>query len=235
MTRTIPRREFLRTTSAAAGSLAYTAGVQAQSSTRRAATEKIRIGSSRYVSADYPIQALPPTKIVADGRLLEAEDPHQRGGDDSAARGPQRRPRAERQRARGGHPLAADASRSEAAGAWSTRGSPRCARAAAAATAASRSRRPTSRRPASATCSTMRSRPPRAVRGVRDEEPAVLGRRARRDQLPPALSRHPRQETSRSRQALSRHPRARELGQPQPPQPVVQAGARADAKPWATR
>ncbi len=66
MTRTMPRREFLRTTSAAAGSFAYAAGVPArmQSGTRRAAVEEIRIGSSRYVGGDYPIQALPPTKVV---------------------------------------------------------------------------------------------------------------------------------------------------------------------------
>lgn len=66
MTRTIPRREFLRTTSAAAGSLAYAAGVQArtQSGARRVAAGEIRIGRSRYVNGDYPIQALPPTKIV---------------------------------------------------------------------------------------------------------------------------------------------------------------------------
>ena len=66
MTRTIPRREFLKTTSAAAGSLAYAAGVEArtQSGTRPGEAEEIRIGSSRYVGGDYPIQALPPTKIV---------------------------------------------------------------------------------------------------------------------------------------------------------------------------
>ncbi len=58
-------------------------------------------------------------------------------------------------------------------------------------------------------------------------QPAVLRRRARRDQLRPALSRHARPEASRSREALPRHPRARELGEPQPAQPVVQARARA--------
>ena len=76
MTRTMPRREFLRTTSAAAGALAYAAGVQAQtqSGTRRAAAEEIRIGSSRYVGGDYPIQALPPHEDRADRCVLEAED-----------------------------------------------------------------------------------------------------------------------------------------------------------------
>jgi DUF1680 family protein len=66
MTRTIPRREFLKTTSAAAGSLACVAGAQAatQSGTRRGAVEEIRIGSARYVEGDYPVQALHPTKIV---------------------------------------------------------------------------------------------------------------------------------------------------------------------------
>ena len=38
----------------------------------------------------------------------------------------------------------------------------------------------------------------------------------------------PRQEASRSGEALSRHPRPREFRQPQPAQPVVQAGARAE-------
>ena len=44
-----------------------------------------------------------------------------------------------------------------------------------------------------------------------------------------------RQEASRSGEALSRHPRSRELGQPQPAQPVVQAGRSSRAKPSATR
>ena len=57
---------------------------------------------------------------------------------------------------------------------------------------------------------------------------AVLRRRARRDQLRAALSRHARQEASRSREALPRHPRPREFRQPQPAQPVLQAGARAE-------
>ena len=59
----IPRREFLKTTSAAAGSVAYLTGQPAtQSGARRA--EAIRIGSARYIEGKYPIQALPATKIA---------------------------------------------------------------------------------------------------------------------------------------------------------------------------
>jgi DUF1680 family protein len=63
MTGTIPRREFLKTTTAAAGS-AYAAVVQArtQPGTQRTG-EVVRIGSARYVTGDYSIRALPPTKI----------------------------------------------------------------------------------------------------------------------------------------------------------------------------
>src|SRR5262245_31235001 len=59
----IPRRQFLKTASAAAGSLASIAGAQpaAQSGTRR---EQVRIGTARYTDADYPIRALHPTRIV---------------------------------------------------------------------------------------------------------------------------------------------------------------------------
>ena len=59
------------------------------------------------------------------------------------------------------------------------------------------------------------------------QQAALLGRRARRDQLPAALPRHARQEASRPGEALPRHPRARELGEPQPAQPVVHAGVAA--------
>jgi uncharacterized protein len=66
MTRTMRRREFLRTTTAAAGSLAYAAGLEAQtqSSARAAAAPEIRIDNSRYVAGDYPIQPLPASKIA---------------------------------------------------------------------------------------------------------------------------------------------------------------------------
>ena len=62
----------------------------------------------------------------------------------------------------------------------------------------------------------------------RVNDPPFSGRRARRDQLRPALSRHARQEASGPGEALPRHSRARELGQSQPAQPVVQARPRAE-------
>lgn len=66
MSRSIPRRQFLKTTSAAAGSLAWVTGAGAQAGARR--VEEIRIGTARYVEGDYPIQALHPTKIaLTDG------------------------------------------------------------------------------------------------------------------------------------------------------------------------
>ena len=65
MTRSIARREFLRTTSAAAHSFAYAAGVQAHTqSGAQGSAEEVRIGGSRDATGDYPIQALPLMKIV---------------------------------------------------------------------------------------------------------------------------------------------------------------------------
>ena len=66
MKRTVARREFLRTTSAAAGSLAYAMGggrSGAQAGTSSVAAE-IRIGTSRYKEADYRIKALSPADVV---------------------------------------------------------------------------------------------------------------------------------------------------------------------------
>ena len=63
----------------------------------------------------------------------------------------------------------------------------------------------------------------RAVRGIREDESAVFRRRARCHQLRPAVPGDARQEASRPREALPGYPRSRELGQPEPPQPVVQA------------
>ena len=60
MSRPIPRRQFLQTTALAAGSLAQV--VSAQGTTR--ATQEVRIGSARYVPADYPIQALRPWDVM---------------------------------------------------------------------------------------------------------------------------------------------------------------------------
>ena len=65
------------------------------------------------------------------------------------------------------------------------------------------------------------------VRRLQGEQPAVQRRRARRAQLRAAVSRDAREEASRSGEALSRYPRAREFGRPQPAQPVLQAGAGA--------
>ena len=136
--------------------------IKAQSSTRRAATEKIRIGGSRYVSGDYPIQALPPHDDRADGRVLEAEVATNAAvtipllaSSRTAARG------LERQRAGSGHPLAQDASESASCRRRSTRASTRLTR-------RSRDRGNSGFEvaatyftpPASAICSTARSRPP---------------------------------------------------------------------------
>jgi DUF1680 family protein len=59
----VTRRQFLKTASAAAGSLASIAGAQAaaQSGARR---EQIRIGTARYTEADYPIRPLDPARIA---------------------------------------------------------------------------------------------------------------------------------------------------------------------------
>jgi uncharacterized protein len=56
MIRPIPRRQFLQTTALAAGSLAHV--VSAQGTERASAAQDVKIGSTRYTPADYPIQAL---------------------------------------------------------------------------------------------------------------------------------------------------------------------------------
>ena len=145
--------------------------------------------------------------------------------------------RAQRQRARSGDPVAEDASGSAAAGAGgSSRSAAQRGATAATATAGSRSPRPTTTPPGSGTCWTARSRTADALyQRFPGEQSAVFRRRAGRDQLRAAVSRDARQEASRSGEALPRYPRPRELGEPQPAQPVVQAGAGAERSGRARR
>jgi DUF1680 family protein len=69
MPSSIPRREFLKTASVAAGSLAHVAGVHATQSTaptRSRPVEDVRIGGSRYTGKDYPIQLVDLTRVTLD-------------------------------------------------------------------------------------------------------------------------------------------------------------------------
>lgn len=66
MSRSMRRRDFLRTASTAVGSAAWMA--RAESAQRRPAVIRtardIRIGSSRYRTGDYPIRSLPVTQVT---------------------------------------------------------------------------------------------------------------------------------------------------------------------------